>query len=415
MEWMLTIFEDMSGQTLFIACSIGYVIYYLCQVVKRPVLACSDGPFRQFLLRNVPLLRQKFWPTLWCVEARAQTVLASLLRSRLLPVVKYRREILTLADGGEIGLDWLETGCDPKSPVILILPGLTGESQAEYIKCLALSANSIGVRCVVFNNRGLAGVQLKTPRLYCAANVDDLSEVVEHVHTLNSDVQLGAVGISMGALLIGNYIATRSKRASSVLTAAMIISAPWNVFKGTKSIEKPYLNSMLGRYLASNLCTTLKQYKTQMIGPWDMDKVLASKTIKEFDENFTTLHFGYKNIDDYYSAATLHDKIDKITVPLLCLSAADDPFQPLDAIPIEQAENSSYVAIAVTARGGHIGFMDGLWPLTQNQYMARLFGQYFSAVFNVNNDINSLKKKIQVPYQCDSVDLYSAVASTVNL
>lgn len=76
-------------------------------------------------------------------------------------VTLYFREILTLADGGEIGLDWLETGCDPKSPVILILPGLTGESQAEYIKCLALSANSIGVRCVVFNNRGLAGVQLK--------------------------------------------------------------------------------------------------------------------------------------------------------------------------------------------------------------------------------------------------------------
>lgn len=73
----------------------------------------------------------------------------------------YSREILTLADGGEIGLDWLETGCDLKAPVILILPGLTGESQAEYIKCLALSANNIGVRCVVFNNRGLAGVQLK--------------------------------------------------------------------------------------------------------------------------------------------------------------------------------------------------------------------------------------------------------------
>uniref|UniRef100_A0A6M2DJ76 Putative phospholipase abhd3 n=1 Tax=Xenopsylla cheopis TaxID=163159 RepID=A0A6M2DJ76_XENCH len=415
MEWLLTIIDDISGRKLLIACSIGYAIYYLCQVVKKPMLACSEGPFRNFLLDNVPLLEQKFWPTLWCVEARAQTVLASLLRSRLLPTVKYRREILTLADGGEIGLDWLETGCDLKAPVILILPGLTGESQAEYIKCLALSANNIGVRCVVFNNRGLAGVQLKTPRLYCAANVDDLSEVVEHVHSLHSDVPLGAVGISMGALLLGNYIAMRSKRASALLTAAMIISAPWNVFKGTISIEKPYLNNMLGRYLASNLCTTLKQYKTQMIGPWDMDKVLASKTIKEFDENFTTLHFGYKDIDDYYSAATLHNKIDRMTVPLLCLSAADDPFQPLDAIPMDQAENSSHVAIAVTARGGHIGFMDGLWPLSQNQYMARLFQQYFSAVFNANNDIiNAMKKKINVPDETD-MNLYSTITNSINM
>lgn len=36
-----------------------------------------------------------------------------------------------------------------------------GESQAEYIKCLVFAAKSIGVRTVVFNNRGLGGLALK--------------------------------------------------------------------------------------------------------------------------------------------------------------------------------------------------------------------------------------------------------------
>lgn len=102
-------------------------------------------------------------------------------------------------------------------------------------------------------------------------------------------------------------------------------------FTGCKSIEKPYLNSMLGKHLTSSLCNTLSQceviHKTNQI---DMDQVLKSRTIKEFDIHFTSKHFGFKDVDHYYNAATLHNKLHRIAVPLLCLSAADDPFQPLE-------------------------------------------------------------------------------------
>lgn len=105
---------------------------------------------------------------------------------------------------------------------------------------------------------------------------------------------------------------------------------------------------------------------------------LQCKTIKEFDALFTSKQFGYAHVDDYYSDATLHNKLHYITVPLLCLSAADDPFQPLDAIPIKPAEESTHVAIVVTARGGHIGFLQGWWPSSKEEYMGRLFVEFFS-------------------------------------
>lgn len=113
------------------------------------------------------------------------------------------RELLPLKDGGEVALDWLDTGCADDAPIIIILPGLTGESQAEYVKCLVSQAIQRGIKCVVFNNRGLGGVKLKTPRLYCAANYEDLSEVVNYVHKKFPNVKKGATGISMGGLILG--------------------------------------------------------------------------------------------------------------------------------------------------------------------------------------------------------------------
>lgn len=360
---------------------VGYLVYYLIEVVKRPILAVSNGPFKKYLRKNIPILEMKFWPTFWCVESRAQTVFASIIRSNIMPNVDYRREVLTLKDGGEVALDWMEANCDSDSPLIIILPGLTGESQAEYIKCLVTAANRTGIRTVVFNNRGLGGVELKTPRLYCASNSEDLCEVVRHVKSANPHVKIGATGISMGGLILGNYLANYCDEAKSALTAAKIISVPWDVNKGSDSIEQPYLNSMLGRHLAGSLCRTVRQYEILRNEEfdWDMDQVLQSKTIKEFDSHFTSKHFGYNDVHSYYAHATLHNKLHKIKVPLLCLNAADDPFQPLDAIPIKAAEKSSHVAILITARGGHIGFLEGWWPANKDQYMGRLFSQFFAA------------------------------------
>lgn len=100
-------------------------------------------------------------------------------------------------------------------------------------------------------------------------------------------------------------------------------------------------------------------------------------------------------MDDYYTDATLHDKLHRITVPTLCLSAADDPFQPLEAIPIKAAEECSHVAIVVTARGGHIGFLEGWWPSSRGQFMCRLFAEFFTnALCNNRREFQDITLKM---------------------
>lgn len=132
--------------------------------------------------------------------------------------------------------------------------------------------------------------------------------------------------------MLGSYLQRYSEEARKIFTACKIISVPWDVQVAMSSIEKPFVNNMLGKHLASRMCQILTQYEilNKSRHDIDFDTILKSKTIREVDSNFTSKHFDYIDVDDYYSDATLHNKLHKISVPLLCLSAADDPFQPFE-------------------------------------------------------------------------------------
>ncbi|KAK4296341.1 hypothetical protein Pmani_031159 [Petrolisthes manimaculis] len=397
MEWY-SLYAESPKVVLGLTVGAGLLLYYLMEAVKRPVLACRDGLWRGFLESRLGILQERYWPTPWCYEARCQTILASVLRARL-PDIQYKRELLELKDGGQVCLDWLnEDGVDAVNndthPIVIILPGLTGSSQSEYVKSFVLSVREAGARCVVFNNRGRGGVQLKTARTYCAANSDDLEEAIEHIRSLHPNAPLMATGISLGGMILGNYLVTRGKQAAQHLVAAMVLSIPWNVFVGTESLEKPLWNLLLNRHLAHCLCESIRSMRKQLEGhySWDFDHVMQSKTIREFDARFTAIQFGFRDVEDYYRNACLHDKLHLIKVPLLCLSAADDPFQPIQGIPVEAANKSSHVAIIVTSRGGHIGFMEGILP-TNTYYSDRLYQQLVKGVFSNLGAMDEVRKE----------------------
>uniref|UniRef100_A0A8D3C8Q8 Phospholipase ABHD3 n=1 Tax=Scophthalmus maximus TaxID=52904 RepID=A0A8D3C8Q8_SCOMX len=357
------------------------VCFCVCFLLQAPALVCSEA-LSAFLQEHCPAVAESFSPTPWCWGGRLQTLVCSVLKSR--PHVTYRNELLRTDDGGQISLDWVDnqaSAAHPESstrPTVLILPGLAGNSKQPYVLHAISQATRRGYRCVVFNNRGAAGEELLTPVTYCAANTSDLERVVGHIKGLYPQAPVLGAGVSMGGMLLLNYLAR--KRTESGLVAGFTISVPWDATKSSVSMEEPLNWLLFNKYLTTILCGLITRHRKVLEKVVDVDHVLTAQTVREFDERFTSLVFGYKSCMDYYHDASPDKKLPNTAVPILCLNAADDPFSPQYAFPLTIVQGLPNVALLLTAHGGHIAFMQGLFPRGEN-YMDRLFGQFVQAVF----------------------------------
>ena len=105
------------------------------------------------------------------------------------------------------------------------------------------------------------------------------------------------------------------------------------------------------------------------------DVVGASQatTIRAIDDFVTAPCFGFNSVDEYYAHASSAQRLHSVQVPLLVLSAYDDPIAVGSAVPLNAGKharkdvtgagaviqgNPEHVVVAVTAQGGHLGWCD---------------------------------------------------------
>lgn len=427
-------YESNPTTSVFLCIFMLYYVYYVKNVVRKPELVCSDGGFRKFLIDNCPILSQEFKPTIWCANTHAQTLLANGIRA-VIPIPQYRREFVPVDDevpmrskgrvskcendkissrtkNATVSIDWYEgpgptlqlpdgqkfyaellqkynesthiysptISEDDGKPIAVFFPGLVGDSQTEYIRTAVTMTNSIGYKTCVFNNRARGGMKLKTPRLYCATNYDDLEACLKHIKLTHPNSRMVAVGISLGGIVLCRYLAEKGDDA--LVDAAMLVSVCFDFEAGCKSLEESGFNSALNLHLTKSLTRLVEENREvlEKSGGYNIDEILESKNLRQFDDRFTHRMWRYESVDQYHRDASNKDRLHLIRKPTLCINAADDIFCPYPALPLKQIEANPRCAMLVTARGGHIGFMEGLLPYVPTFYLERVIIQYLGAL-----------------------------------
>ncbi|TYJ50326.1 hypothetical protein E1A91_A01G198500v1 [Gossypium mustelinum] len=198
--------------------------------------SCSD--LAQSVVANCKILQGRYLATPWLSSPHLQTAFLSFLGRP--PPLTYRRHLFRAFDGGTIALDWLTytdvvggTSCMPdssaapkgdKTPIVIVIPGLTSDSAAAYVKHLAFNLARQGWNVVVSNHRGLGGVSLTSDCCYNAGWTEDLRKIIDHIRCEYPEAPLYAVGTSIGANILVKYLGRGWGKYSSFWCCSYMLS-----------------------------------------------------------------------------------------------------------------------------------------------------------------------------------------------
>lgn len=344
------------------AAALGAVPWVLKQM-KADVRA-TPTEFNLAVLSGCVTLQRKYrrFPLLF--NGHLETIWGALMRRS--PNLSLRRETLGLADGGVVTLDWdaaddLEE-LPPDAPILILMAGLAGGSDGTYVQYAMCSARKMGMRAVSFNSRGTAGGPLKTPQFYSASFTGDLRSVVAHLQAQHPSAPLLAMGWSLGANILVNYLGEEGQR-TPVMAAVSLVN-PFNLTVGDRALKKGVAR-IYDRNLGSGLSRIFRQHAhlfEDIEGEYEPELAMNARTVRDFDSAITRVSFGWKSVDAYYEGSGSYLKIPDVQIPLLCIQGLDDPIAVKEAIPYRELENNPNCVLVTTPTGGHLGWVQAGAP-----------------------------------------------------
>lgn len=302
----------------------------------------------------MPILPTTYTPSRIFKNPDISTIYAAKLRA--ISVASFERERLELKDGDFVDLDW-NTQPEKKSQKIsVLLHGLAGNAQRPYMKGMAKIFLDNGWDVLRMNFRGCSHEPNRLYKSYHAGATHDLKEVIDYILSLKQYTSISLIGFSLGANVILKYLG-ENKNLPKPISAAVGISVPCDLAGSLGAINKRRNFVYSKRFLLTlkNQLRTRSQLFPEQI---EKSQISACTSLRDIDELYTSKAHGFKDADDYYGQNSSLQFLNKIQIPTLILSAANDSFLSSSSYPFKEATHSEYLYLEVPKYGGHVGFVE---------------------------------------------------------
>ena len=290
-------------------------------------------------------------PARWLFGPNLMTVFGPIFRPG--PRVPVTRERWELSDGDFVDVDRLAGPRD--APLLLALHGLEASSSAHYVRGLLAQARARGWRALALNFRGCSGDMNRLVRSYHSGETGDLDEMVRRARAEADRIAL--TGFSLGGNVLVKWLGEQGASLPREVKAAAALCVPFDLALCAQTLDGPGFWRWVyrTRFLRSLKRKSLEKLQ-RFPGAADTARVRQAGTLAEFDDALTARIHGFAGATDYYAQSSSGPFVEQVRVPLLLLSAADDPFIPERCIP---RPSNPLVTLELWPKGGHLGFVEG--------------------------------------------------------
>lgn len=260
---------------------------------------------------------------------------------------------------------WHERRAD--HPTLLLLHGLEGSSLAHYICGISDKAWAAGWNVVRLNQRNCCNTEHLSRGLYHSGLTHDPLFVMRELIETDGVRAIAIAGYSLGGNLTLKLAGELGETPPPELKAVCAVSPTMDLASCVEALERRS-NLAYEFNFVRNLKARMRRKAVVYPGAFSLDPLGRVWTVRQFDETYTAPHHGFRDAADYYHRASALRVIDRIHVPALILTAADDPFVPTGAFRDPLVTGNPHITVAVTPHGGHCAFLetpapgyDGYW------------------------------------------------------
>jgi predicted alpha/beta-fold hydrolase len=256
-------------------------------------------------------------------------------------------------------------------PTIIALHGLNGSSDAHYMRGIAAKAFARGMNVVRLNQRNCGGTEHLSAGLFHSGLTADARHVIAELTAVDGLSAIAVAGYSLGGNLALKLAGEYAAAPPPALKAVAAVSPILEISECVHALERPG-NWIYQWNFVRDLKARIRRKARCWPGRFDLSKLKAVRTVRDFDEVFTAPHFGFDGAEDYYHKASAMRVVELIGVPALIITAADDPFVPSQPFLDRRVTANPYVSLRLSDHGGHCAFVgpqqpgdDGYWAENQ--------------------------------------------------